>query len=1247
MIRKVTIQALALLAVFAMLVALLPAAVSAAEADYSHLLVPAAVKPSAGGALQLLMHDGEKTLSDANGDPIQLRGMSTHGLQWFPGIINDNAFAALAEDWGANLIRLAMYVGEDGYATNPGVKQKVIDGINYAIANDLYVIVDWHVHNPGDPNAPVYAGALDFFQSISELYPNDKHILYELANEPNGGNDPGIPNDASGWASIKSYAEPIIQMLRNSGNNNIVIVGNPNWSQRPDLAADNPIDDANTMYTVHFYTGTHQPAADDTDRSNVMSNARYALTHGAAVFATEWGTSEASGNNGPFLDEADQWLDFLNEHNISWANWSLANKAETSAAFQPLELGKHDATNLDPGPDHLWTPQELTVSGEYVRARVKGIAYEPIDRTKESFSTTLFDFDNGTVQGFGLNADSPVTSIVLSNVNNELQLSGMTASQDVSDGNYWANVRLSVDGWQGDKPDILGAEQLTLDVYAAAPTTVAIAAIPQSANHGWTNPQQAVRAEPSDFALQGDGRYKATIAISKADAPNLAAIAEDAADSTMTNLILFVGASSGDVISLDHITVSGARTIVEQPIVHDPAGTATLPSSFEDGTRQGWAWDGGSGVKSALTIQDAAGSKAISWEVAYPEVKPTDGWASAPRLVLGGINASRGDNRYLLFDFYLKPVRATVGTVSINLAMAPPSLGYWAQAETNFDIPLASLAQKATTADGLYRYQAYFDLEALKDGKVLEADTSIRDFTLVVADVDSDYAGTMYVDNVRLAPVLPPAAPTVQAAGGDAKVKLLWPAVNGAAAYSVQRSIVAGGPYTAVSPTVTETTYTDNSVQNGTTYYYVVTAANAGGESERSAEMAVTPKKASVADLGGGAPGIPGGVTGGGADNGAGNAGTTGAAAGATQVVKLPQADANGRIAVTLDSGVRKVVLPAAGGGAAGAGRIELSNEQVTVQIPSSVLQKLQALVPVGELADATISFGMEPTSASDSAALLEQAADRSGASVTAAGEVLDFSLAIVGKDGQETKLTSFAEPITIALKVNADANPDLLGVYYIADDGTLEYVGGKLVDGKMVVDVSHFSKYAVLSFDKSFDDVSDSFWAAPVIKMMAAKHIVQGVSDSAFAPQRQVTRAEFAAFLVRALGLTATSPAAFADVSAGDWYAGDVAAASEAGLINGRSADSFAPNDTITREEMAAMLVRAYAHSRGAAAADAAGAAAAFADQAEISAWAQDAVRAAQALGLLNGRDNGAFVPQGAATRAESAQALARLLAE
>ena len=346
------------------------------------------------------------------------------------------------------------------------------------------------------------------------------------------------------------------------------------------------------------------------------------------------------------------------------------------------------------------------------------------------------------MQGFGINGDSPIKEVSLSNENNALKISGLSVSSDVSEGNYWANVRLSADGTSA-RPDIYGAELLSMDVIADKPATVSIAAIPQSATHGWANPIRAIQVTADDFVEQENGKYKATLSISKADSPNFEAIASDAEDSIMTNIILFVGTDGLDEIMLDNITVSGNRAVVEAPIVHDPLGEPAFPSDFEDGTRQGWNWDPASGVKGEMKIKEAAGSKMLSWEVAYPEVKPADGWASAPRMILANINTTRGTNDYLTFDFYLEPVRANSGNLSIYLAFAPPSLGYWAQAAKSFDISLKDLAQAEKTADGLYHYKVSFDLIDIADDKVLEADTLLRDITIVVADVESDFAGRM------------------------------------------------------------------------------------------------------------------------------------------------------------------------------------------------------------------------------------------------------------------------------------------------------------------------------------------------------------------------------------------------------------------------------------------------------------------------------------------------------------------------
>jgi len=307
-------------------------------------------------------------LCGSDGRPVQLRGMSTMGLQWYGEIVNTKAFAALARDWQADVVRLAFYVGEGGYASHPELKQRVWQGIELAIANGLYVIVDWHVLTPGNPNDPVYGGAQAFFDEVSRRYGKYPNLLYEIMNEPNG--------DVKWSADLKPYAEKLVATIRANDPEGIILIGSGTWSQDVDVAAADPVPGKNLMYTFHFYAGSHGEP--------LRHKVRAAIERGAAVFCSEWGTSEASGNGGPHLAAAREWLAFLDRHVISWVNWSLCDKGETSAALKSLAaLVKEGRTALaeresllvpeTPGPDGhaLWGPDELSASGAFVRGEMR------------------------------------------------------------------------------------------------------------------------------------------------------------------------------------------------------------------------------------------------------------------------------------------------------------------------------------------------------------------------------------------------------------------------------------------------------------------------------------------------------------------------------------------------------------------------------------------------------------------------------------------------------------------------------------------------------------------------------------------------------------------------------------------------------------------------------------------------------------------------------------------------------------
>ncbi|MDR6550151.1 S-layer homology domain-containing protein [Paenibacillus qinlingensis] len=165
--------------------------------------------------------------------------------------------------------------------------------------------------------------------------------------------------------------------------------------------------------------------------------------------------------------------------------------------------------------------------------------------------------------------------------------------------------------------------------------------------------------------------------------------------------------------------------------------------------------------------------------------------------------------------------------------------------------------------------------------------------------------------------------------------------------------------------------------------------------------------------------------------------------------------------------------------------------------------------------------------------------------------------------------------------------------------------------------------------------------WASDAILRAAAKGIVNGYSDGSFKPDEPMTRIQFAALLVRALGLKAEPHshnfADQADIPA--WANGELGAALEAGILQGYEDQSLRPNQSINRAEMVTMLIRAYSPKAELSSS------ANFSDSSQIPDWAQPAISQAVSLGLISGRENNAFEPMGVATRAEAVTVVMRML--
>ncbi|SCL34915.1 endoglucanase [Micromonospora nigra] len=296
-------------------------------------------------------------LCNQYGKPIQLRGMSTHGIQWFGHCYNDASLDALATDWRADLFRVAMYVQEDGYETDPaGFTNRVNNLVEEATERGMYAMIDFHTLTPGDPMFNLER-AKTFFRAVSARHADKNNVIYEIANEPNGVS----------WSTIKNYAEQVIPVIRANDPDAVVIVGTRAWSSlgvsegaNSTEIINNPVNASNIMYAFHFYAASHK----DNYRAEVeRAAARLPL------FVTEFGTVDYTGDGAADLASSTTWLDLLDRLKIGYANWTYSDKAEGSAAFRPGTCygGTYAGTGV------------LTQSGAFMRERI---------RTPDNFPTS-------------------------------------------------------------------------------------------------------------------------------------------------------------------------------------------------------------------------------------------------------------------------------------------------------------------------------------------------------------------------------------------------------------------------------------------------------------------------------------------------------------------------------------------------------------------------------------------------------------------------------------------------------------------------------------------------------------------------------------------------------------------------------------------------------------------------------------------------------------------------------------------
>lgn len=278
-------------------------------------------------------------LVNAKGKVVQLKGISTHGINWFPQYVNQSTFNDLKKN-KCDVVRLAMYTNEYNGYTSGGSKSdllKLIDqGVTYAKKSHMYVIIDWHILSDGNPLTHLKESK-QFFSKVSKKYKRVPNVLYEICNEPNN----------TSWSNVKSYAKKVIPVIRKNTNAPIII-GTTTWSQDVDQAVNSPVKGKNLLYAFHFYAGTHH--------QDLRNKLIQAMKKKLPVFVSEYGIVNADGNGKVNKKEANAWARVMDRYKLSSCMWNLSNKNESSSVL------KANCQKLSG-----FKTSDLTVSGKWLK----------------------------------------------------------------------------------------------------------------------------------------------------------------------------------------------------------------------------------------------------------------------------------------------------------------------------------------------------------------------------------------------------------------------------------------------------------------------------------------------------------------------------------------------------------------------------------------------------------------------------------------------------------------------------------------------------------------------------------------------------------------------------------------------------------------------------------------------------------------------------------------------------------------
>jgi endoglucanase len=326
-------------ALFALALSMLLAACATSASERASPGAPAVSPVEKHGALAVR---GNKIV-DAHGEPVTLRGMALFWSQWAPQYYDARTVDWLARDWKVDIVRASIAAEGNDSARQHFDRElaKASTVIEAAAANGIYVIVDWHAHRTYPDEAE------RFLVAVAKKYGHLPNLIYEPFNEP--------LRDGVDWSrDVKPYHQRIVAAIRAVDPDNLIVVGTPSWSQDVDIAAQDPLEGGNIAYTLHYYAATH--------KEGLRAKADKALAAGLALFVTEFGVVEATGNGPIDYASSEAWWDWAEANDISWLAWSTGDRDETSATLKPGT------------PPANWTEDDLTESGKLLRARLRAAA---------------------------------------------------------------------------------------------------------------------------------------------------------------------------------------------------------------------------------------------------------------------------------------------------------------------------------------------------------------------------------------------------------------------------------------------------------------------------------------------------------------------------------------------------------------------------------------------------------------------------------------------------------------------------------------------------------------------------------------------------------------------------------------------------------------------------------------------------------------------------------------------------------